>query len=343
MFIFQAKNLEKLGTEIFRVQGMPLERAKFIAKTLIEASLTGHDSHGVYYFVRYSERIRDGSIDPLAKPRIIKETASTALIDGHWAPGQIIAMDAVKNAVEKAKMHGISAVGCFRCNHIGRVGYYTNWAAAQGVVALMFVNVGNQNVTIFNGMERAFGTNPFSAAVPTGNFKPFLIDYATSVVADGKINVARSKGEKIPTHWSRNKKGEITDDPYAIKEGGWLLPFGEHKGYCLQILMELLGAIMTGSRSGFDEEEMPPSTNGVFVIAFDPEAFVGLDAFLKRTDDLLQKVKKIKPEPGKRALIPGEPEWETREKRLKKGIPIPEDTWNQILELADVLGIEVHV
>jgi len=268
MFVFQAEKLKEIGTEIFTAQGMTRERAEFIADTLVEANLTGHDSHGVFYFVRYSDRIRERFIDPKAEPTIAKETASTALIDGRWAPGQITALKVTETAVEKAKRQRISAVGAFRCNHIGRVGYYTNLAASRGVAALMFVNVGHPAVTVFNGTGSVFGTNPFSAAVPTGKSKSFLLDYATSVVAEGKISVARSKGEKIPTHWTRDKEGRVTDDPWAIREGGWLLPFGEHKGYCLQLLMELLGAVMTGSRTGFEPDTDPPSTNGVFAIAF---------------------------------------------------------------------------
>jgi LDH2 family malate/lactate/ureidoglycolate dehydrogenase len=342
MFVFQAEKLKEIGTEIFMAQDMTRERAEFIADTLVEASLTGHDSHGVFYFVRYSDRIREGFIDPKAEPTIAKETASTALIDGRWAPGQITALKVIETAVEKAKRQRISAVGAFQCNHIGRVGYYTNLAASRGVAALMFVNVGHPAVTVFNGTGNVFGTNPFSAAVPTGESKPFLLDYATSVVAEGKISVARSKGEKIPTHWTRDKEGRVTDDPWAIREGGWLLPFGEHKGYCLQLLMELLGAVMTGSRTGFEPDTDPPSTNGVFAIAFDPEAFIGLDNFRQEADELFKKVKHVEPEPGKRVLIPGEPEWETKEQRLRDGIPIPEETWNQITELTSKLGIEIH-
>jgi len=309
MFVFQAEKLKEIGTEIFTAQGMTRERAEFIADTLVEANLTGHDSHGVFYFVRYSDRIRERFIDPKAEPTIAKETASTALIDGRWAPGQITALKVTETAVEKAKRQRISAVGAFRCNHIGRGGYYTNLAASRGVAALMFVNVGHPAVTVFNGTGSVFGTNPFSAAVPTGKSKSFLLDYATSVVAEGKISVARSKGEKIPTHWTR--------------------------------VMELLGAVMTGSRTGFEPDTDPPSTNGVFAIAFDPEAFIGLDNFRQGADELFKKVKHVEPEPGKRVLIPGEPEWETKERRLRDGIPIPEETWNQITELTSKLGIEI--
>ena len=141
MITIQSYKLKKIGTEIFKAQGMSDERAAFIAETLVEASLTGHDSHGVYYYVKYSERIKDGFIDPEGEPAIAMETPTTALIDGRWAPGQITAFRVMETAVEKAKEHSVSAIGAYNCNHIGRVGYYTDWAAQRGVVAMMFVNV----------------------------------------------------------------------------------------------------------------------------------------------------------------------------------------------------------
>jgi uncharacterized oxidoreductase len=332
--------LLKLGTEIFEAQGLSRDKSKFLAETLVEANLTGHDSHGVAYCVTYSDRIREGHIDVKAEPKIVNETITSALINGGWAPGQVTAKFAIDIATKKAKDHVISAVGVFNCNHIGRLGYYTNYAAKQGVVAMMFVNVGHPLVSVYNGTGVVFGTNPFSAAVPTKNARPFLVDYATSVVAAGKLSVARANNEKIPNHWVRDKKGNPSDDPWATRLGGWQVPFGEHKGYCLQLLMELLGAVMTGSRTGFDVETEPPSPNGVFIIAINPDAFVGLEAFIDGTDRVLSEVKKVDPETGKKVLIPGEPEWNSKEERLREGILLPDETWEKIIELTKKLGLD---
>jgi len=339
MIVLPAEKLRELGKELFRALGAPRDKAEFVAETLVEASLTGHDSHGVSYFVRYSDRIKQGFIDVDAKPVVVKESASSALVDGRWAFGQVTAMRVMELAVEKAKAHVISAVAAFNCNHIGRVGYYTSWAARRGVVAMMFVNVGHQVVAVHGGLGRVLGTNPFSTAAPTCDKNPFLLDYATSVVAEGKVSVARAKNEKIPLHWIRDKHGGLTDDPKDLSDGGWLLPFGEYKGYCLQMFMELMGAVMTGSRTGLDPGTEPPSPNGVFAIAIDPEAFVGLEAFKQRAEEVFLGVKATKPEPSSSILIPGEPEWETRKRRLRDGITIPEETWRQIAELAEELGI----
>ncbi len=342
MILKSAESLRKLGLEIFMRQGLAREKAEFLVGTLVEANLTGHDSHGIQYYVSYSDRMCKGYIDVGAEPAVVKETPSTAMVDGRWAPGQITARHLIRVVVEKAKEQMISAVGGFNCNHIGRVGYYTNWAAGQGVVAMMFVNVGSPSVSVYQGMGKSFGTNPFSAAVPTGEASPFLVDYATSVVAAGKLAVAKAKHEKIPMHWVKDKDGNPTDDPGATREGGWLLPFGAYKGYGLQLLMELLGAVMTGSRTGFETPRIPPSPNGVFAIAINPDAFIGLEAFKDKTDELLHQVKQIPPEPGKRVLVPGEPEWETKAERLRDGIPVPDDTWKNIVELAKRLKIDIE-
>lgn len=341
MILQPADKLREIGAAIFSALGTPRDRAEFIAETIVEASLTGHDSHGVSYFVRYSDRIKKGFIEPKADPIIVKESPSSALLDGRWAFGQVTTKRVIELAVEKAKALTVSGVGAYNCNHIGRVGYYTTWAARQGVVSMMFVNVGHPAVAVHESFGRVFGTNPFSAATPSHESDPFLLDYATSMVAEGKVSLARAKHEKIPPHWIRDKEGKATDDPWAMQDDGWLLPFGEYKGYCLQMLVELMGAAMTGSRSGLDPEAEPPSPNGVFAMAVDPRGFVGLEAFKQRAGEIFRGVKAKTSMPGGRILIPGEPEWETREQRLRDGIPIPEETWSQITELATELGINM--
>ncbi|KYH36205.1 MAG: malate/lactate dehydrogenase [Candidatus Bathyarchaeota archaeon B23] len=339
MITVPADALVELGTAIFTSLGAAREKARFVAETIVEANLTGHDSHGVVAYLTYTERIKGGYIDVEAAPTVVEETATTALVDGRWSFGQLTAMKAMEVAVEKAERSHISAVAAYRCNHIGRVGYYTAWAAERGLVALMFVNVGHPVVTVYGGRGRVLGTNPLSIAIPTGG-EPFLLDYATSVVAHGKVRQALLKGRRIPRGWIRDKDGGETDDPAALDAGGWLLPFGGHKGYCLQLVNELLGAALTGSRSGLDPEEEPPSTNGVFIIALDPDAFVGLEAFRERCEAILRGVKRCEAEAGMRVMIPGEPEWETRRRRMRGGVPLPEALWSRLVDLAGELGVD---
>ena len=193
MIVLPAHELTELGVRIFMAQGTPEETARFLVGTLVEANLTGHDSHGVHYYLGYSDRIRRGFIDVDAEPTIVKETPSSTLIDGRWAFGQATAMKLTRVAVEKAKENMVAGVGAYNCNHIGRLGYYTEWAAKHDVIATMYVNVGNPSVSVYHGLGKTFGTNPYSVSAPTGCETPFLVDWATSVVAHGKISVARAK------------------------------------------------------------------------------------------------------------------------------------------------------
>jgi len=341
MIIVPADALRELGVKIFAAQGTPDEKARFLVDTLIEANLAGHDSHGVHYYVGYSDRVKRGFIDVDAEPAVVKETPTSALVDGRWAFGQVTAMRVAELAVEKARESMVAGVGAFNCNHIGRVGYYTSWAAKQGIIGNMYVNVGNPSACAYNGLGKVLGTNPYSVSVPTGSETPFLVDWATSVVAQGKISVARAKHAKIPTTWTRDKYGRVTDDPNAVYNGGWLLPFSEYKGYGMSMICELLGAVLTGSRTGISGVAEPPSPNGVFMLAVNPEAFVGLDAFTEGASRLLSQMKALPAEAGKRVMVPGEPEKESKERRLREGIPIPDDTWAQIKALCARLGVDM--
>ncbi len=339
MITVQANKLIQLGIDIFTAQGVGEEDAKFLVNSLVEANLTGHDSHGAYYFVRYSDRIKEGNIRLDVEPKTVKETPGTAFIDGQWGIGQLTARRLTEIAVEKAKKNMVAAVGAFNTNHIGRIGYYTEMAAKQGIIATFYVNVGHPIVSVHNGHGPLFGTNPYSASVPVGGDIPFLVDYATSVVAAGKLSVARAAKSKIPTHWTLDKDGKTNDDPAVLSEGGWLLPFGLYKGQGLQMVSELLGAVLTGSRVGPSGITTPPSPNGIFMLAVNPEAFVGLDEFVKNTDALLKQVKDWQPLEGQRVMVPGEPEKETKEDRLANGVKLPDDTWTEIAALCKELGI----
>lgn len=273
------------------------------------------------------------------EPKIVKETATTAFIDGQWGIGQLTARKVTEISVEKAKENMVAAVGSFNTNHIGRIGYYTEMAAKQGIITTFYVNVGHPIVSVHNGHGPVFGTNPYSASVPVGGDIPFLVDYATSVVAAGKLSVARAAKAKIPTHWTLDKDGKMNDNPAVLSEGGWLLPFGLYKGMGLQMVSELLGAVLTGSRVGPSGITSPPSPNGVLMLAVNPEAFIGLDEFVKNTDNLLNQVKNWQPLEGQRVMVPGEPEKETKAYRIANGVNLPDDTWTELVTLCNELGI----
>lgn len=339
--IIPADQLRELGVKLFTAQGTSLERAEYLIDSLIEANLTGHDSHGAHYFIRYSERIKNGHIIIDEEPEIVKESPGSALIDGKWTFGQITAKKAIELAVEKAKKSMVAGVGAFNCNHIGRLGWYTDWAAKQGIITTMYANVGHPSVSVHNGFGKTFGTNPYSASVPTCGDVPFLVDYATSVVAHGKVSVAKAGKKEIPVHWTLDKDGNKTTNAEDLDNGGWLLPIGGYKGMGLQMVSELLGGVLTGSRVGPAPYTDPPSPNGVFIVAINPDGFIGYDKFKMDSDSLLKTVKAWPSLKGEQVLVPGMPEEISKEKRLKDGIELPEETWVGIVSLCKEHGVNL--
>jgi len=345
--------LRKLGVSIFKHLGAPRDYSELVVDMLVEASLVGHGSHGIRYIPIYAERIKKGIIDIKSRPEVIRETPSTAHIDGHWAFGQATAKKTFEVAIEKAKRSSVSAVAAFHCNHIGRLGAYTMMAAKNDMIGILTANVAHPIVQPFGGASRVFGTNPISVAVPAGEMKPFLLDFATSAVAEGKIGLSAMTGAKIPLGWIVDKEGHETDNPLdfstptgAVGEDGRLLSFGSrdsHKGYCLSILMEILGGLLTGAGSFVDGENVHSYENGILAIVLDIEAFTPLDTFKKRIDSLFRKVHTEPVDPQfehGEVQIPGEFEWRNREKHLREGIEISDPLWEQIVNLAQELGID---
>jgi len=350
---FSAVELKRLGVDVFERLGASREYAELVVDILIDANLAGHDSHGILYLTRYAERVKKGIIDPKSRPEVTNETPSTALIDGHWAFGQVTAKKTMEVAIEKARTNSVSVVGAFHCNHIGRLGSYTLMAAENSMAGILMVNSVNPAVQPYGGVSRFLGTNPISVAIPTGSMKPFLLDFATSSVAEGKIWLAAMNEEKLPLGWIVNNDGCDTDNPHdfsistpAAEGDGRLLSFGArdgHKGYCLAILTEILGGILTGSGSVLDRGAVHPNENGILAIVLDVERFTPIDEFKKRMDSLFTIVHEAPTDPRfkyDQVQVPGEIEWRNREGRLREGINIPNEVWEQIVSLAQDLGVD---
>ena len=349
---FSADKIRELEVKILTHLGAPTEYAELVAGMLVEASLVGHDSHGAHYITRYAERIKSGVIDPKAIPEVTRETASTAIIDGHWGFGQVTAKKAVEVAIEKAKRTSISAVGAIHCNHIGRLGAYTTMAAENDMIGLLMANVVHPTVQPYGGNSRVLGSNPISVAAPASEPNPFLLDFATSAVAEGKVGWAAMNGEKeIPLGWIVDDDGRETSDPLgfstadgAVRKEGRLLSFGArdgHKGYAFSFLMEILGGILPGAGS-ISDQDMHLYENGVLAIVMNVEAFTPVTTFRQRVDSL---IKKMHGEPVQTGFqydtvqVPGEFETRNRQKRLKEGIDIPDVAWKRIVRLAEELEI----
>ncbi len=347
MIVQTAETLTLLSRAIFEATGCPPDIAARVTTALVDANLVGHDSHGVIRIPGYVKDVREGQIVADARPSILRETDVSALVDGHWAFGHYSAAYATTVAVEKAKARGISIVGIVRCNHIGRLGEYAAQASAAGAIALILASgFRGRGVSAvpFGGAKPLFGTNPLAVGIPAGAEPAVLIDFATTAVAAGKIEVARAKKEPLPPGSIVDREGRPTTDPEDYYRGGAILPFGGHKGYALSVMVEFLGRVLTGA-DAFAEPGRGGEVythSGTTIVAVDPHIFAPAEQYAARADETIERLHAVPPAPGTLGvLVPGEPEERSRRERLVSGIPLAEETWDQILRTARELGVAV--
>jgi LDH2 family malate/lactate/ureidoglycolate dehydrogenase len=341
----QAGELRSLAARIFEGLQVPREEAAWVAELLVRANLVGHDSHGVIRIPQYAQAIKSALVRPGAAYEIVRESPSTALINGHWGLGQVVARQAMMLAIGKAKEAKISSVGAYNLYHLGRLADYTRMATEQDMVGIMMVNGGGASplVAPFGGVAGRLATNPLSIAFPTGSSVPFSLDMATSIVAEGKVRVKRHRGEKTPEGWLLDHQGRPTTDPNALYQEprGAILPLGGsagHKGFGLAMVVEILGGIL--ARGGYARQGTNRFSNGTFIVVIDISAFVEPGEFRAEIEDLLAYVKSAPTAAGVEAITyPGEPEALEQQRRERQGIPLDDETWQQIIALAQELGI----
>ncbi len=336
------EKLEWIGTEIFKRLGSSEEEARTVSRLLVKANLVGHDSHGVIRIPQYVRSIEKGEIVPNAEVEIVRESASTALLNGNWGFGQIVGMKAMSIAIEKARRNAAGIVCVHNSNHIGRLADYTLKAVENGMIGIAAVN-SIRNVAPYGGIDRMLSTAPISFAFPVEGEVPFVLDISTSVCAEGKVRFKFHKGEKLPDGCIIDKNGRPSNDPADFYEGGAILPLGGrfgYKGFGLSLAVEALTAVLAQSEFSFEDEK---KGNGIFMEAINIEEFMPLNRFKERMSYMIKKIKSSRLMPGfKEILIPGEIEFRTERKRLREGIYVPDRTWKEITEIAEKLGIDVE-
>lgn len=343
MPIIAADHLRQIATVLFQAAGANDHEAGTVARYCVAANLAGHDSHGVIQVPTYIDRIGKGHIVPGAPFEVVRESATTMVIDGHWGFGYVVAERAMQMTIARAKQHNVAATTIHRQSHIGRVAAYPLLAAKEGMIALMTADSGRspKAVAPFGGREARLGTNPIAIAVPSDLAAPFCIDMATSGVAVGKIKLAESRGESIPEGWILNKQGDPTTDPKDYGRGGILLPLGGaegHKGYGLSAIVEILSGILPGL--GFGVEPTGKHNDGCFIACFNVGALRDLATFKREVADFAAYLKATPPAEGfKEVLYPGEIEWRREQERAKNGIEIEDKTWKSLVELAARFGV----
>ncbi|MFQ6040894.1 MAG: Ldh family oxidoreductase [Candidatus Poribacteria bacterium] len=341
MAILSHTVLREFSYQILKNAGATEEDARIVSDHLVDANLAGHDSHGVIRMPGYARGVKSGGIKPSTEYEIVKETPTTAVIDGRGSFGISLTLKATKMAIEKARNYTFGAVGIHRCSHIGRLGDYPPRIAAEGMVGLVLLNGGGRFTVPFGGLERRLPPNPLAFSAPINDGKCMMLDMTTSVVAGGKIDIKRARGQELPQGWVIDADGKPMLDPNDFARGAVLplggLQFG-HKGYGLAMMIDVLAGGL--SWAGCSRESPTRGASGVLVMAINISSFIELKEFQKEVQLLVEWVKSSAKFPGfEEIYYPGEIEEVEREKREREGIYIEDETWRRITEVAEELGV----
>jgi uncharacterized oxidoreductase len=330
---------------VVRGFGSSDDEVNAVAGNLIEANLTGHDSHGIGMLPRYAEAYLQGGLKPNAHVSTVMDGGAMLRLDGNAGFGQVIGREAMALGIMRARASGSCIVALGNSHHLGRIGAWAEQAAAAGLVSLHFVNVvARAIVAPHGGGDARFGTNPFCAGVPLPGRDPVILDFATSMIAQGKTRVAYNKGEQVAPGCLIDDQGRPTREPrYAVVPPiGALLSFGAHKGYGLALMCELLGgALAAGMTQRDDDGTQRRVLNGMFSVLVDPAALAEPKVF---EHEALAFIEWVKASPAREGFGPvciaGEPERASRARRTAEGVPVDATTWQEVLNAAGSLGVD---
>ena len=344
----QASELQARIAAILRKAGRSAEEAQAVAANLVLANLSGHDSHGVGMVPRYVDAVLEGGLKPNTSARVTLDTGALLALDGQRGYGQVVGVQAMELAIARAKQVGSCIMALGQAHHLGRIGHFAEMAVAKGLVSIHFVNVLSRPVVApWHGGDGRFGTNPCCIGVPLEGREPFVLDFATSRVAQGKMRVAHNAGKRAEPGTLIDEDGRPTTDPGVVvvpqPKGGFgaLMTFGEHKGYGLAVACELLGGALTGGGTWHRPADHARSVyNGMLAIVIDPQRLGTADTFTREALDFVDWLKKSPPGAGTDGvLLAGDPERKAREERRRDGIANDAATWAEIGAAAAKVGL----
>jgi len=351
MVTIQLANLIDFVADVFAHAESSPEEARRIATYLTTANLTGHDSHGVIRVPVYIRWKKMGSVVPNQNAEVVVDTPSLAVVDGKFGYGQTVTPQAVRIGIEKCRKAGLAAVALRNAGHIGRVGDWAEMAAAEGMVSVHFVNAaGSLLVAPYGGVEKRLSTAPYCVGIPRQGRDPIVLDFATSIVAEGKCLVASRGGKKLPKGALIDADGTFSEDPHVLygpytpdgprdhtKGTGAIRAFGDHKGSGLAFICELLGGALTGTGATAPNRRF---ANGMLAFYIDPKVVDTSNFFDGEIARYVDFIRETKPVAGvDEVLIPGDPERKMRAERTKNGVPLPDDTWAAIVNTAREVGV----
>ncbi len=343
-FTFHADPLRAAVRAIVAAAGSHDGEAAQVAANLVEANLRGHDSHGVGMVPRYVDAVLEGGLAVNAHVAIRQDSGALLTLDGRQGYGQVIGQEAMELGAARAKELGVCIVGLAHSHHLGRIGQWAEQCVDHGLVSIHFVNVLSRPVVApFGGRDARLGTNPFCVGIPRPGGEPIVLDFATSKIAQGKTRVAYNKGVAIEPGTLIDDHGEPTTDPrYTVVEPiGALLPFGEHKGAGLALICELLGGALAGGATGRAVSDGRRRVlNSMFSILVDPGKLGTAANLAAEMEGFVAYATASPAQPGlERVRTPGEPERETKARRLVEGIPVDSVTWSEIVGAGAKVGL----
>lgn len=336
--------LTDLTCRIFEAHRVPTDVARQVAESLVLANLSGHDSHGVIRILEYVDWIDRDLVNPHARMTIVSDRPCILILDGDFGFGQVIGNQAMQMGIAKARTDGACILSMKRCGHLGRIGEFMEMAADAGLVSFSFTNTHGGGVLVapHGGCERRLSANPLGGAAPMPDGPAIMMDISTSTIAEGKLKVARNRGENVAAGLFVNHQGRMSQDPeeYYRQPPGALLPMAGHKGFALSLMCEVLAGAMTGA--GCSRPGIERIANGWMLFLLDPEAFAGREQVAKALGDLKVWIDSSRCQEGFDTIqLPGTPEANARSIRGRSGIDIDSSTWIKICDVARACNVEV--
>lgn len=343
--VFPYQNLKSFASQVLKAAGVDPAESEIIADNLITANLRGIDSHGIVRLALYIGRFDAGLIAPKTKLEIAKETSAACVLDANNGWGAVAGLAGMRKALEKARSCGVGVAMVRNSNHFGIAAFYAQEAVKESMIGLSLTNA-SATMAPWGGLKPYFGTNPICIAVPAGRERPIIYDGATSVAAIGKIVLAAKKGVAIPEDWATDKEGRPTTDPQEAAQGN-LLPMGGYKGYGFALMVDVLAGILSGAAFGQyvgNLRKLDAVQNvGHMFAALDIKAFSDLEDFQEKMEQLVRDIREIPQAPRtEKIYLPGEIEWNMEERRLKEGIPLPQEVFKELQALSERFGIPLE-
>lgn len=355
--MFDHKEIRKFTENVFMAIGCSEKDAKLSADVLISADLNGVDSHGVARLAGYVRLFDHGRLNPKPNIKIIHETPSTATVDGDKGLGLVVAPFAMNVAKEKAEKVGSGWVSVQNSNHFGIAGYHSSLALEKDMIGWAMTNAAPLVVPTFS-KEKLLGTNPISVAIPANEQPAFLVDFASTAVAYGKMEILQRQGKPAPMGWVQDADGKLTDNNNAVKEGGGLLPLGgdrehgSHKGYGLGSIVDIFSGVLSGANfgpwvppfatagfHGVAAEQVGKGT-GHFLGAMRIDGFRPASEFKEHMDIWINRFRAAPAIDGEKVQIPGDQERNFRAERLQTGLPLNDKVVESLEELGKRFAIK---